>query len=212
MKYIIGILFLLVTAAAFGQEKPLVQFTGIIHNADSAQAIVPYVTISDVAKHKAVNMSNYQGYFSFVAHEQDTLVFTCIGYAPAKVIIPANVSNKSYTVEVPLQPQAINLPTFHVFPWATTDEFKKDFLSMKIADDDLEIAKKNVNRTTLAALNNILPRDGQEIQDANYQGLNSSIMNSHAITPNPLLNPFAWGSLINEISQGDKARQSSDSN
>jgi hypothetical protein len=212
MKYIIGILFLLVGAAAFGQEKPLVQFTGIVHNADSVQVIVPYVTITDVAKHKAVNISNYQGYFSFVAHEQDTLLFTCIGYAATKVVIPAGVSNKSYTVKIMLQPQIINLPTVHVFPWATTDEFKKDFLALKVADDDLEIARKNVNRTTLAALGNILPRDGQEIQDANYQGLNSSIMNSHSITPNPLLNPLAWGSLINQISQGDKARQSSDSN
>ena len=210
MKYLIGIFFLLVTTAAFAQqqqqEKPLVQFSGIIHNADSAKIIVPYVNITNAATHKTITASNYEGYFSFVAHEQDTLIFTCVGYATTRVVIPADVKNKSYTIPVMIQPIIINLPTFHVFPWATTDEFKKDFLALKVADDDLEIAKKNVSRTTLMALVATLPRDGQEIQDALYQGLNTSIENSHSLTPNPLLNPLAWGSFINEITQGDKAR------
>jgi hypothetical protein len=211
MKYLIGIFFLLVTTAAFAQqtqqEKPLVQFSGIVHNADSAKIIVPYVNITNAATHKTITASNYEGYFSFVAHEQDTLIFTCVGYATTRVIIPPDVKNKSYTIPVMIQPVIINLPTFHVFPWATTDEFKKDFLALKVADDDLEIAKKNVSRTTLMALVATLPRDGQEIQDGLYQGLNTSIENSHSITPNPLLNPLAWGSFINEITQGDKSRQ-----
>jgi hypothetical protein len=213
MKRLIGILLLLVTVTAFAQkqDKPLVQFTGVVHNADSDRVIVPYVTISDMAKHKAVNMSNYQGYFSFVAHEQDTLLFTCVGYAPTKIIIPANVSNNSYTVKVLLQPQIINLPAFRVFPWATTDEFKKDFLAMKLADDDLEIAKKNVSRSSLTGLIRTLPRDGHEIGDATYQGMNTTIMNEHSLTPNPLLNPVAWGSLLNQISEGDKSRQTNTS-
>jgi len=210
MKYIIAILFLFITVTAFTQDKeqPLVQFSGIVHNADSTKVIVPYVNITSSATHKTINSSNYEGYFSFVAHERDTLTFTCVGYAPTKVIIPANVANKSYTVQVMIKPMIVNLPTFHVFPWATTDEFRKDFLAMKIADDDLAIARKNVSRTSLIALISTLARDGQEIGDANYQGLNSSILNQHSITPNPLLNPLAWGSFINQISQGDKSRQS----
>lgn len=214
MKYIIGILFLFIAATAFAQnkEQPLVQFSGIVHNADSTKVIVPYVNIANIATHKTINSSNYEGYFSFVAHELDTLVFTCVGYAPTKVIIPAHVANKSYTVQVMIKPMIVNLPTFHVFPWATTDEFRKDFLAMKIADDDLAIARKNVSRTSLIALISTLARDGQEIGDANYQGLNNSILNQHSITPNPLLNPLAWGSFINQISQGDKSRQSNGDN
>jgi hypothetical protein len=213
MKYLVALLFLFVTATSFAQkqDKPLVQFSGIVYNADSAKVIVPYVNITNAATHKTLNASNYEGYFSFVAHEQDTLIFTCVGYAASRVIIPSNVPNKSYTVTVKLLPLIVNLPVFHVFPWATTDEFKKDFLSLKIADDDLAIAQKNISKTTLMALVSTLARDGQEINDANYQGLNSSIMNQHSVTPNPLLNPLAWGSFINEISQGDKSRQS-DSN
>ncbi len=208
MKNILGVLFLLISTAVFAQkqERPLVQFSGVIHNADSVKVIVPYVTITNVSNHGQVNLANYEGYFSFVVHEQDTLTFTSIGYAPETIVVPANVVSKSYTLTVLIKPQIINLPTFHVFPWATTDEFKKDFLTMKLADDDLEIAKKNVSRSSIYALINRLPRDGQEIQAANAQAEHFNLLNSHS-TVNPLLSPVAWGSLIQQISEGDRSRQ-----
>lgn len=207
MKYLIGILFLFVASGAFAQqqEKPLIQFSGIVHNADSTKAIVPYVTITNNSFHKQVFVSNFNGYFSFVAHEADTLVFTSIGFAPQTIVIPASVPSKSYTVQVSLKPQIINLPTFRVFPWATTDEFKKDFLSMKLADDDLEIARKNIEHITNPAAASSVPRDGPEIQSAWAQNAHNDIVNSHSFV-NPLLNPIAWGTLINQIAAGDKSR------
>lgn len=210
MKYLIGILFLFVAAGTFAQqqEKPLVQFSGVIYNADSAKVIVPYVSITNKSFHNQVNIANYEGYFSFVAHEQDTLVFTSIGFAPTEVVIPANVANKSYTLKIQVKPQAIHLPVFRVFPWATTDEFKKDFLTMKIADDDLETARKNIEHISVPNMVNTLPRDGQEIQSAWAQNENVNIMNQHSLIPNPLLNPIAWGTLINQIAAGDKSRSS----
>lgn len=206
MKYLIFILLVFASATVFAQshgDKPLVQFSGVVHNADSAVVIVPYVSITNTSAHNQVNLSNYKGYFSFVVHEQDTLRFTCVGYAPVTVVIPSHLSGKSYTLQVGIKSQIINLPAFHVFPWATTDEFKKDFLTIKLADDDLEIARKNISKATLTALYNTLPRDGQEIQSANAQAMHNNIVNSHSLTPNPLLNPFAWGSLIKQISDAD---------
>jgi hypothetical protein len=215
MKYLIVILFFFATITAFAQthdDRPVVQFTGIVHNADSSNVIVPYVSITNTSSHNTVNLSNYKGYFSFVAHEQDTLRFTCVGYGSVMVAIPANVPSKSYTLQVSLKPQIINLPTFRVFPWATTDEFKKDFLAVKLADDDLEIARKNMSRTSIVALSNVLPRDAQEIQTATAQGMHTSILNSHSLMPNPLLNPLAWGSLIKQITDGDNKSSSSSTN
>ncbi len=214
MKYLVGILLMFIAAGAYAQqqEKPLVQFTGMVYNADSTKIAVPYVTITNITNHNQVYLSNYEGYFSFVAHEQDTLLFTSIGFAPIKVAIPANVANKSYTTQVKIKPQIINLPTFHVFPWATADEFRKDFLSLKLADDDLEIARKNIERTTNSSLINTLARDASEIQSNWAQNEHNTIMNQHSLTPNPLLNPFAWGALIKQISDGDKSRASSSGN
>lgn len=208
MKRIAGLfLFLLIATAAFSQqrERPLVQFTGIVHNADSVKVTIPYVSIINSSYQNQVNLSNFKGYFSFVAHEQDTIRFTCVGYAPITVVIPSDVPTRSYTLQVMLKPQIINLPVFRVFPWATTEEFRKDFISMKIADDDLEIAKKNLSRASIIALERTLPRDGAEMNS--FQDFHNNVVNSHSIT-NPLLNPFSWGSLIKEISEGDKSRSS----
>ena len=211
MKKLIGLLLLMFfTASVFAQrqERPLVQFTGIVHNADSLSVIVPYVNIVNTSYMGLAGMSNYKGYFSFVVHEGDTVKFSCVGYASITVIIPSNIITKSYTIQVALKPQIVNLPVFHVFPWATTEEFRKDFISMKLADDDLELARKNISRSSIMSLERTLPLDGGEIN--NFQSFHNNVMNSHS-TVNPLLNPFNWASLIKEISEGDKSR-ASDSN
>ena len=208
MKYLAGILLMFISVGVYAQqqERPLVQFTGVVYNSDSTTVAIPYVTITNASYHNQVNLSNYKGYFSFVAHERDTLLFTSIGYAPVKVIIPSNLPNKSYTLQVNIKPKIINLPTFRVFPWATTEEFRKDFLAMKLADDDLEIARKNIERTTSPWAFRNVPRDADEIQSSWAQNENTTILNQHSLMPNPLLNPIAWGTLIKQISDGDKSR------
>jgi hypothetical protein len=214
MKRLFFILFTLTSLSAFAQQKqerPLIQFSGVVLNSDST-SIVPYVTITNISYQKQINLANYKGYFSFVAHERDTLVFTSIGYASRTIIIPADLKDKSYTIQVRLYGQSIHLPIVHVFPWATTDEFHKDFLAMKIADDDLEIARKNLSGKSIAALERSLPLNAQDHQTLNFQDMHNGIVNQHSLMPNPLLNPFAWGALIKEIAAGNKSRGVDDSN
>jgi len=59
------------------QDKPLVQFSGIIFNADT-NLVVPYVTVYNKSNGNRAFSANYQGYFSFVVHEGDTIVFTAV--------------------------------------------------------------------------------------------------------------------------------------
>jgi len=207
---IVTFVCLLMAAAAFAQQpgKPLVQFTGVVHNVDTLDAVIPYATITNITQNKQVAAANYKGYFSFVAHEEDSLRFTCIGFIPKTIVIPKGV-NKSYTLQVAMKAAVTNLPTVRVFPWATSDEFRKDFLALKVADDDLEIARKNLNKGSLAEMAKTLPRDANEIQSTFAQQEHLNILNSHSLMPNPLLNPIAWGSLIKEISEGDKSRSGS---
>jgi len=203
MKYLFGLVLVFTAATAFAQqqERPLVQFTGLVHNADSTDVIVPYVSITNKSFRNQASQSNYEGYFSFVVHERDTLTFTCVGYASVTVVIPANLPSKSFTKQISLKAVIINLPAFRVFPWATTDEFRTDFLTLKVADDDLEIARKNLSVTKLMYEVHTMVRDGSE--PINVQSVHNDQMNSHS-TVNPLLNPFAWGALIKQINEGAK--------
>ena len=211
MKYLFALLFLTFASAAFAQqpERRLIQFSGIIHNADSAKVIVQYVTITNKSYRNEINTSNYEGYFSFVAHERDTLTFTCVGYFPMTMIVPDHLPTRSYIKEVTMKAEIMNLPAVKIFPWATEEEFRKDFLTMKIADDDLEIARKNLTLVSILDAIHRQPLTGAE--PINIQQVHNNAVNSHAYV-NPLLNPFAWGALINEISAGDKARSSGNSN
>src|ERR1700743_1448525 len=164
MRYFFVILFLLGASAAFSQqpERRLIQFSGIIHNADSAKVIVPYVTITNKSYHNQATTANYEGYFSFVAHERDTLTFPCVGYFPMTMVVPDNLPTRSYIKEVVMKAEIMNLPTVRVFPWATEEEFKKDFLTMKIADDDIEIARKNMSLLSILDAIHRQPLTGAE--------------------------------------------------
>lgn len=209
MRICLFLVFLFSSVTGFSQtpDRKLVQFSGIIMNRDS-NTVVPYVTITNVTGKDQSYSANYKGYFSFVAHAGDTLVFSAVGYKREGIIIPLNVTDNKYTVLVKMQQEIINLPGVRVYPWASPDEFKKEFMTMKFADDDLEIAKKNVSRESLSAMVASLPRDGGEMQSYNFQNNHSRLVNKNINQKlsNPLLNPFAWGALIQQIMQGDKSR------
>ena len=205
MKYLIGIFLLVCSFSSFAQnaDRQLMQFSGIVYNADN-NSIVPYVTVTNLSTGKQVGSANYEGYFSFVAHEQDSLKFSSVGYHPTTVVVPKGLDKKSLIVEIRMRAQVVNLPMVRIFPWATTDEFRHDFLAMKIADDDLENARKNLSANSINTLKRTMPLSGYE--SFNAQDKHNSIVNSHSFT-NPLLNPLAWGSLIRDIAAGDKARK-----
>ena len=210
MRIWLFLIFLLSTVTAFSQssQKNLVQFSGVIMNRDS-NTVVPYVTITNVTGKNQTFLANYKGYFSFVANEGDTLLFTAIGFKREGIVIPSSVAENKYTILMKLQQDIINLPGVRVYPWASTDEFKKEFMTMKFADDDLEIARKNVSRESLSAMIASLPRDGAEMQSYNFQNNHNRLVNKNINQrlANPLLNPFAWGALIQQIVNGDKSRE-----
>lgn len=212
MKHLLTILVVFCTCAfANAQKKPIVQFSGVIYNVDS-NVVVPYVSVINKSDKNKVVSANHQGYFSFVAHEGDTIVFSAIGYRREALVIPQNTQDKKYTAIVKLKAELVNLPVVRVMPWASIDDFNRQFMSMKFADDDLEIAKKNVARTSLMAMARTLPRDASEMNNINFQNNHIALSNQNMNQrgANPLLNPFAWGAFIQQIMQGDKSRANSD--
>lgn len=208
MRYLFSILLLIGSSGLVkAQERPLVQFSGQVFNADT-NAVVPYVVIYNKSNGNRAFPTNYKGYFSFVAHEGDTIVFSSFGYRKEALVIPRNLLDKKYTVIVKMKPENITLPLVTILPWASIDEFNRDFIAMKFADDDLEIARKNVSRDKIIAMAKTLDRDAGEIQSLNFSNNHITLgnRNMNMRGANPLLNPFAWGTLIKQIIEGDKSR------
>ncbi|HCN83537.1 MAG TPA: hypothetical protein DIT07_07915 [Sphingobacteriaceae bacterium] len=209
MKYLLFIILLLASTLSFSQtqDEPLVQFSGVIYNADT-NTVVPYVSVINKTNGGRTVSASYQGYFSFVAREGDTIIFSSIGYRKEAVVIPSKILDKKYTVVVRMKPMVINLPAVNILPWTSFDDFNRDFMTMKFADDDLEIARKNVSRDKLMALARDLPRDAGEMRSINFRNNHVELSNKNMNMrgANPLLNPFAWGALMKQILEGDKSR------
>ncbi|WP_410222051.1 hypothetical protein [Pedobacter sp.] len=209
MRYILTILLFCVIGNVFAQDQKqtnkLVQFSGIVTDADS-NMVVPYVTITNLSKNNQKYAANYQGYFSFVVNPGDTLLFSAVGFTSKKLVLPQIIADNKYTTMVQIKSEVISLQTVRVYPWATVEEFNRDFLSLKIADDDMAIAKKNLSKQSINGMILTLPRDAQEISNSNYRYNFDRMVNANMRQTNPLLNPFAWGKLMQEIFKGDKAR------
>lgn len=212
MKVIRNILTVLFTfgvasIALAQQQKKLVQFSGVIHNADT-NVVVPYVSVTNLSHNNYTVNANHQGYFSFVAHEGDTVQFTSVGYFTTQVIIP-KVPEDKYTAMVNMKAEIKELPMVTPYPWASIDEFNMAFMSLEIADDDIVVAQKNLSPESLAALASVTPRSAEEIQSfnamQNHINLSNKAVNQRMA--NPLLSPFAWGNLIRQITEGNKSRQ-----
>ena len=200
---------IVLSVSASAQQRKLVQFSGVIHNADT-NVVVPYVTVTNLSYNRSTFTANHQGYFSFVAHEGDTVLFSSVGYRSTRVVIP-QVSEDKYTAMVNMKAEITELPMVTPYPWASIDEFNMAFMSLEIADDDFVVAKKNLSPESLAAMAAVTPRSAEEIQNfnsmQNHIGLSNKAVNQRMA--NPLLSPFAWGNLIRQISEGNKSRQRS---
>ena len=203
-------MFVGISMSVFAQEKSsnkLVQFTGIIQNADSASVVVPFVSITNITYQNQFFASNHQGYFSFVAHEKDTIEFTAIGYRTTRVVIPESKDNR-YTDIIQMEASITNLPAVVVLPWASVEEFNLAFLALEIADDDYLLAKRNLSRESLLAMAREAPLSVNAIQNYNAISSHINMTNKHINQryANPLLNPFAWAKFIDQIGKGKESK------
>ena len=209
MKYCLTILLIFFVTVVFaqseGKSNKLVQLSGIITDADS-NIVVPYVTITNLSNKNQKYAANYQGYYSFIVNPGDTILYSAVGFTSKTLVLPTEIAEHKYTAMVKLKSEIMYLQTVRVYPWATVEEFTKDFLTMKVADDDMAIAKKNLSPKALRGAILTLPRDAQEISNSNYRYNFDRMVNVNMRQTNPFLNPFAWGKLIQMISNGDKSR------
>lgn len=202
------VLFLLsLFGGAKAQEGKIIQFAGIITDIDS-QHPVPYVSIVNLSSKNQFFTANHQGFFSFVAHEGDTIQLSSIGYRSAQVIIPKTTGDK-YTALIKMTPDVISLPAVHLLPWASVEEFNIAFMNLNVASDDLLIAKENLSRQNLIEMSRTIPMSAEEMQtfNSNQAHISLSNRNINQRGANPLLNPFAWGQFINQIKQGNESRK-----
>ena len=116
-------------------QEDLIQFSGVILTTDSLLPI-PLAHIIVINSMRGT-VSDFSGYFSFVAKKQDTVEFSAVGFKTAKFIIPDTINNNRYSMIQVMSTDTIWLTETVIYPWPTKEEFKEAFLTLEIPDDDI---------------------------------------------------------------------------
>lgn len=83
-----------------------------------------------------------------------------------------------------------------IFPWPTKEQFKEAFLHLRIPEDDLKRAEKNLDKDQLGYLAATLPMDGS-MNFRNYINQRTTeLYYSGQLRPNTLLDPLKWAKFI----------------
>ena len=203
MKKLLLIASLLLTSilAHSQTDKDLIQFSGIIVEQDSLRP-VPFVNIMVKGNNRGT-MSDYFGYFSFVAQGNDTIIFSSVGYKKASYIIPDSLSTNKYSLIQVLRGDTILLKETVIYPWPTKEQFKEAFLKLDVPDDDMERARKNLARAEMKERMDGMPMDGSMNYNYAMQQQYSRLYYAGQLPPNNLLNPIAWAKFIQAWKNGD---------
>lgn len=183
------------------KARKLVQFTGIVVEGDSLKP-VPYTSII-IKNTNRGTISDYFGYFSFVAQESDTLQFSAIGYANASFIIPDTLTTNKYSLIQVLRTDTVYLQTTEVYPWPTKEQFKQAFLKLEMPEDDLDRASRNMARADMKERMTGMAMDASLNYKYSMQQYQSKLYYAGQLPPNNLLNPIAWAKFIQAWKRGD---------
>ena len=210
---LLGGLLLTAPAAHAQGKRKVIQFTGIVASGDSLLG-VPGATIY-VPKAGRGTASNAYGYFSMAVLAGDSVVIRSLGYANETIIIPADFQRQSYSVIISLREDATMLGEVRVFPYTTERDFKKAFLALRLPTERGNAAAANLNEELMNRIFRTQPmgavanfRQTMQQQQYNYDARQGMAPNQYS--NNPLLNPFSWLQLIQQVKKGDFKKKASD--
>ncbi|MFT7588384.1 MAG: hypothetical protein ACI959_000592 [Limisphaerales bacterium] len=187
--------------AQTGPQRGLVQFSGVIMSSDSLHA-VPYVNIYN--QYSGIGaISNYQGFFSLVAGEGDTIQFSSVGYKAKYYVIPLAMEADRYSIIQLLTRDTVHLDVTMIFPWPDPEDFKDAFLALDIPDTYLDRARKNLEREKLREMGEALAPDGNETTDFFFRQEAKKYYYAGQTPPIQLFNVFAWKEFIDAWKRGD---------
>ncbi len=181
--------------------RKVIQFSGVIVTADSLTPI-PYTSVIVRNTYRGT-VSDYYGFFSFVAQAGDTIEFSNISFKKAQFVIPTDLTESRYSLIQMMVADTFQLNAQIVYPYPTPEQFKQAFLYMDIPDDDLERARRNLSKEYLANLEQNMPADPNMAFRLTLKKQNARLYYAGQLPPNNLLNPIAWAKFIEAWKRGD---------
>lgn len=206
IQYLLLLVTLLWAQKSWSQQASpyrdsVVQLYGVVMTADSLQG-VPSCSVIVEGKGRGT-ITSYDGVFSIAVLKGDKITFSSIGFKNRSIQIPLNLDGNQYSVIQLLVSDTAYLPATILKPRPTREQFERDFVNNKVADDLYETARKNTDEAQRRILINSLPADGKEAINYQLRQQASKAYYSGQVPPMNILNPAAWADFIKAWKRGD---------
>ncbi|MCA6449416.1 MAG: carboxypeptidase-like regulatory domain-containing protein [Chitinophagaceae bacterium] len=206
LQYLLLLVTLLFARQGWAQQvspyrDSVVQLYGVVMTADSLQGI-PSCSVIVEGKGRGT-ITSYDGVFSIAVLKGDRITFSSIGFKNRSIQIPHNLDGNQYSVIQLLVSDTAYLPATILKPRPTREQFERDFVNNKVADDLYETARKNTDEAQRRILLNSLPADGREAINYQLRQQATKAYYSGQVPPMNILNPAAWADFIKAWKRGD---------
>lgn len=195
---IISVFLISFCAQAQDKQMRIVQLSGMVLGADSAEAI-PGAHVWNPKSGRGTTTNAY-GYFSMPALTGDSIIISAVGFHKLHFTVPHDQGD-DITKVFQLEVDTIFLENVDILPYPTEEAFKQAVLAMKLPDEIKEL-KESLNGEYLAYMMKNTPMDPSVSaryyldQQLYYQ------INRYGMISNPFLNPFNWARFIQDLKSG----------
>lgn len=188
--------------AQFEQMKDsIVQLYGVVMTADSLRGI-PAVTVKLYNQNRGT-YTNEEGVFSIVVMKGDIIDFSSVGYLSKRVVIPRNLEGNSFSIIQLMVTDTVYLPATIIRARPSREQFERDFVNVKVPDDQYEIARKNIKIAQSRIFQQALPADAGEASKYVQRQTAQRYYYQGQLAPQNILNPTAWAAFIQAWKRGD---------
>jgi len=180
-------------------DKKIIQLIGKL--TDELRQPLPYAHILILSNYRGT-ITDHNGKFSLVVEENDSVMFASLGFKRKTIEIPDSLAEPLLSLYVILDRDTLTIPEIVIYPWKTYDEFKEAFINLKLPDDDMERARKNI---ALLKTQIILDENPDARENFNYI-LNQQYKKTFQQGMFPtyqLFNAFAWAEFFKALKRGD---------
>ena len=190
-----------VSAQFENTRDSVVQLFGVVMTADSLEGI-PAVSVMVKGTTRGT-ITNAHGVFSIVVLKGDQVEFTHVTYKPKTITVPKSLESNQYSVVQLLVVDTVYLPATIIKPRPTSQQFARDFVNVKVPDDEYEIARKNTSASNRRAWMRTISGDGGEATRQQFNKIATKATYQGQTPPMNIFNPAAWAEFISAWKRGD---------
>lgn len=163
---------------------------------------IPYVNIYIPGTGRGT-VSDLNGFFSFVAKKGDEVRFSSVGFKSSTFVIPDTLSSYKYSMVKLMTTDTFFLDEAIIQPLPSRQMFDHYFVKADVPDDDLERARKNLEREAMREQMEKMGMDGAENSKYYLRQQAQKFYWAGQIPPMNIFSPIAWARFFEAWKRGD---------